>query len=148
VDAQTSELTTLPVDSTPDYLVASEDAVWVVGSSDVYRIDGAGLTVGKEPIPRSGGEPFSLLGGSLAGPATVADGSLWVLAPSGESDSLIEIDLVTQSIRDEYPADIGSADGYDPWMAAVGDAIWIYRDQADDSIRPAHARLHRYGRRP
>jgi sugar lactone lactonase YvrE len=126
MDAQTGDMTTLSVDVQPGSLVPSEDAIWVVSNSQVQRIDRADLTVSEDTIGRSRGEPFAWAQ-SGDGAAIIADGSLWIAAPGSETDTLIEIDLSTQIIRDEYPADaIWWGDGSFAWMAAIGDAIWVY----------------------
>ena len=74
------------------------------------------------------------------GPIT-ADGSLWIAAPGSESHTLIEIDLATRSIRDEYVADEDwSSGGCGPWMGVIGDAIWVH---SKDPATRAH-RLTRF----
>ena len=56
----------------------------------------------------------------------IADGSLWTLAHGGGASSLVEIDLATNVIRGEYPADTSATDeGCGPWMDVIGDAIWM-----------------------
>lgn len=126
VDAETGAVTELSLETTPGYLVASADAIWMVRPFGVHRIDRASLTVDDAVIQRSGGAPFSGESGSPQA-AIVADGSLWIAVPDGETDALVEIDLATRRMRAEYPASTGAGFYLNaPWLGAIDDAIWMY----------------------
>ena len=125
VDGVNSEVTTIPTSSEARSLVPTDDAIWAMGTNGVERIDRRTLTV-SAVIARPSGEPFAAFGNCHR--PIVADGSLWI-AESG-SHSLVEIDLASGALRDEYvAADDWTTEGCDPWMGATHDAIWVHSTQ-------------------
>lgn len=131
MDAASGQVTEIPLESEARWLLPTDDAIWAVSDFGVQRIDRADLSVPDRMVGRSRGQP--LMWEWPGGEPIIADGSLWIAAPGSESHALVEIDLESMSIAGEYVAndDWSSTDGdgdYEPWMAAIGDAIWIHSE--------------------
>ncbi len=130
IDAKTGDVAVADEFGTPiRWLVPAIDGVWAVDTFNAHHIDGVPVRPGEltvsDSIRRSRGQPL-MWESSCFGPMT-ADGSLWIAAPGSESHTLIEIDIATRSIRDEYVADEDwSSGGCGPWMDVIGDAIWVH----------------------
>ena len=131
MDAASGEISEIPIEAEARWLLPTQDAIWAVSPYGVQQIDRADLSVPDRMVRRSRGQP--LMWEWPGAEPIIADGSLWIAAPGNESHVLIEIDLETMSIGGEYMADADwssadNGDHYVPWLAAIGDAIWIHSD--------------------
>lgn len=129
MDAASGEVSEIPIEAAARWLLPTKDAIWAVSTYGVQRIDRADLSVSDKMARRSRGQP--LMWEWSGSEPIIADGSLWIAAPGSESHALIEVDLDTTSIAGEYVADddwtsADNGDVYEPWVAAIGDAIWIH----------------------
>jgi hypothetical protein len=133
LDGVNSEVTTIPTSAEAPSLVRTDDAIWAMGTNGVERIDRRTLTV-SDGFARPSGEPF--VGFGYCHRPIVADGSLWFAESGSPPHSLLEIDLASGALRDEYVvADDWTTEGCDPWMGATHDAIWVHSDAADGTGR-------------
>jgi len=123
IDPVTRQVTdTIAVGSDPSSMVPTEDALWVLNHDGKFsRIDLATRAV-TEPI-----DGVFLSGGSYAERVdpVIIDGSLWAQSGVGTSASLVEVDLASQEIINEYewPWIWHGAD----WMTEIDGAIWAWR---------------------
>jgi hypothetical protein len=125
LDPETGEVTGIATTDGIRWLVPTDDAIWAVGRDGVQRIARIDLTVSDE-IRRARNEPFWGEGDGQCYAPVIADGSLWIASPGSESHTLIEIDLASQTIRDEYLAEGDwSSIVCGSLMAVIGDAIWV-----------------------
>lgn len=108
---------TFKIDGTADWVLVTEDAVWVAGSkpNSVVRIDPAtNEVVARVNLPGEAcsGLPFGF-------------GSFWVPV-CGHKPSLVRIDAHTNSVGATFP--VGPA-GREGGIAASSDSVWIVTDK-------------------
>jgi hypothetical protein len=131
IDRATSEVARISADDDLGWLIPTDDAIWAVNRDYVERINRLDLTV-TDGFGRARGEPFWWQSGCVR--PIIADGSLWIASPGSASHSLVEIDLATQAVRDEYIADDDWASDFScPWLGVIGEAIWVHSMDPDGS---------------
>jgi streptogramin lyase len=108
---------TLKVGGTADWVLATDDAVWVVSTKPnaVQRID---------PATNKVASKVSLSGEPCSGLA-IGFGSIWVPL-CGKKPSLVRVEIAGNKISAEFP--IGAADP-EGGIAASGDSVWLVTDK-------------------
>lgn len=114
VDGPGEVVATIEVDWAPHQAVASDDEVWLAGSTDVHRIDPATDEV-TDSIDMHG----------LTEGVALTQGAVWVSLLGGSSipsGSLVQIDPATKAVVDTI--DLG--DGFEPaGVAADDETLWV-----------------------
>jgi virginiamycin B lyase len=108
---------TIKVGATADWVLVTDDAVWVAGTKpySVQRIDPAtNKVLAKVTLP---GEACSGLAFSF--------GSVWVPV-CGKKSSLVRVDVLTNTIRTVLPVSPAGPEG---GITASADSIWIVTDK-------------------